>query len=90
MGGGYQIDIGALVVFLVHQHHGCQLFAGIDGTFPTKAKLIILAVYTAEIAVGKKDSPGTPSANQLPFFTKMRPNAGYFQPVPGSTETLYF
>ena len=55
----------------------------------TVADIMILAEDTAEIAISKKDGPGTSPSNKWGLFTKVREGAGNFRFSAGLTNTFF-
>jgi hypothetical protein len=56
-------------------HYLCQRFAGNGFSGPALADIRILAVFTAKIAVSKKNSSGSMTPYKRRFFSEMRPEA---------------
>jgi hypothetical protein len=82
----YNVDVMASLVLQV-KHHVGKLPVGNRCTEAVVADLKILAKEAKEIAVGKKDRPGTVFPDQRPLLAEVGSEIGNHSPFSGLTYT---
>ncbi len=70
MGGSYEVDV-MTTTLLQSQHRLSQVSRTHRNTLRQMADLVVLTEYTAKVAVGHEDCPGTSPANQRILLAKM-------------------
>jgi hypothetical protein len=70
MRGSHEINVVTPSI-LKGEHHPRKLIIGHLSTVSELGDIVILTIYAAQVAVGKKDSSRSPSSYKWSFFSKM-------------------